>query len=171
MPEGDEDLASLRAAALLALEARSADEPPADFPTAVRYQIGQPDVPFDATFVRVMSLHRSKGLTARLVVIAGLVDGLVPKEPPKDLTMDEQRDHAEEQRRLLYVGITRSGETLVLSSFGSLPFSEAKRYGVKFGSASQSGGKIEVRTLPSPLLAELGQTLPAAVAGDLWKPA
>lgn len=170
LPEGDEELASLRAAALLALEARGPDEPPAEFPSAVRYQVGQPDVPFDANFVRVMSLHRSKGLTARLVAIAGLVEGLVPKEPPKDFTMEEQRDHAEEQRRLLYVGITRSSDTLVLSSFGSLPFAEAKRYGVTFGGVARRGDDLDVRTIPSPLLAELGPTLPPAVAGDLWKP-
>ena len=31
--------------------------------------------------VRIMSLHRSKGLSARLVVIAGVVDGVIPRDP------------------------------------------------------------------------------------------
>ena len=51
--------------------ARPVGDPICESPTEVRYAIGQPEVTFDATFVRIMSLHRSKGLTAKMVVIAG----------------------------------------------------------------------------------------------------
>src|SRR5947199_1014414 len=37
----------------------------------VRTAISQPELPVDVDYVRVMSLHKSKGLTADLVVVAG----------------------------------------------------------------------------------------------------
>jgi superfamily I DNA/RNA helicase len=105
LPAGDEDLDPLRSAALLALGSRDEAAPLADFPMAVRYAISQPEVPFDASYVRIMSLHRSKGLSARLVAIAGMVDGVIPRDPPANSTLDQQQAHREEQRRILYVGI------------------------------------------------------------------
>ena len=45
--------------------------------------------------------------------------------------MDQQQAHREERRRILYVGITRSSEALVLSSFAEVPFAEAKRFGAR----------------------------------------
>jgi ATP-dependent DNA helicase UvrD/PcrA len=170
MPEGDDDLEALRASALLALQAREEGDPVSAFPAAVRYAVGMPEVPFDATFVRIMSLHRSKGLTAKLVVIAGLVDGLIPWDPEPDATMAERAAHQEEQRRLLYVGITRSSETLALSSFARLPFSEAMRFGARYGRVRRpaGGGDPFVTTFASPLLADLGPSLPEAVSGPDW---
>jgi DNA helicase II / ATP-dependent DNA helicase PcrA len=168
LPAGDDDLESLRSAALLALRSRDEGTSLADFPMAVRYAISQPDVPFDAQYVRIMSLHRSKGLSAQLVAIAGMVDGVIPRDPPADATMDQQQAHREEQRRILYVGITRSSETLVLSSFAEVPFAEAMRFGARFGEVRRRGEEVVVRTYASPLLAELGETLPDAVIGNDW---
>jgi len=53
-------------------------------------------------FLRIMTLSRSKGLTVRAVIIAGVEDGIIPHpigEP-------------QEERRLLYVGMTRAQEFL-----------------------------------------------------------
>jgi DNA helicase II / ATP-dependent DNA helicase PcrA len=168
MPAGDEDLEPLRSAALLALRSRDVGAPLADFPMAVRYAISQPEVPFDASYVRIMSLHRSKGLSARFVAIAGMVDGVIPRIAPADATMAQQQAHREEQRRILFVGITRSSETLVLSSFAEIPFSEAKRFGARMGEVRKHGEEVVVRTYASPILAELGETLSDPVAGDDW---
>ncbi len=115
-----------------------------------------------------MSLHRSKGLSAKLVAIAGMVDGVIPRDPPANATVDQQQAHREEQRRILYVGLTRSSETLVLSSFAEVPFAEAKGFGARFGDVRRRGEQVVVRTHPSPLLGELGETLPDAVSGDGW---
>lgn len=84
--------------------------------------------------VRLMSLHGSKGLEFRAVFLVGLEDGTLPHEA----SMEEGR--LEEERRLLYVGITRAKEHLVLSH--SL---EAKRWG------------DTLRLQPSRFLAELPQ--------------
>lgn len=71
--------------------------------------------------VRLMTLHAAKGLEFRCVHIIGLEDGTLPHEG----AIDEGR--LEEERRLLYVGITRAKELL------SLSFSaQARRYGQVF---------------------------------------
>lgn len=59
--------------------------------------------------ITLMTLHSSKGLEFNCVFIAGLEDGLLPfyraKEPAE----------IEEERRLLYVGMTRAKERLFLT--------------------------------------------------------
>jgi DNA helicase-2/ATP-dependent DNA helicase PcrA len=58
-----------------------------------------------------MTLHASKGLEFPVVCIAGLEEGLFPLQAS---TADPSE--LEEERRLLYVGITRAREQLFLSS-------------------------------------------------------
>jgi ATP-dependent DNA helicase UvrD/PcrA len=76
----------------------------AGFIDLLRYRIAQPEVPLETPYARVMSFHKSKGLTADLVVLAGLVQGSIPR-------IDHGASHAtqqaalEEQRRLFFVGI------------------------------------------------------------------
>ena len=70
--------------------------------------------------VRLMSLHAAKGLEFRFVFIVGMDDNTLPHEA----SLDEGR--LDEERRLLYVGITRAKQQLWLSY--SL---EAQRWGAK----------------------------------------
>ena len=54
-----------------------------------------------------MSLHKSKGLSAPVTIIAGCIQGLLPKQPDYTLPAAQQALEMEEKRRLFYVGITR----------------------------------------------------------------
>ena len=68
----------------------------------------------------MMSLHAAKGLEFRFVFIIGVEDGNLPHEA----SIEEGR--IDEERRLLYVGITRAKQQLWLSHA-----STAQRWGHK----------------------------------------
>lgn len=69
--------------------------------------ITQPDVPEEVTQVRVMSLHKSKGLSSPYVFIVGCIEGLLPSHLKPSATIAERESKLQEDRRLFYVGITR----------------------------------------------------------------
>jgi ATP-dependent DNA helicase UvrD/PcrA len=60
--------------------------------------------------VSVMTLHSAKGLEFSVVAVAGLEDGLLPH-----FNSQGTRDDLEEERRLLYVGMTRAKRRLLLT--------------------------------------------------------
>lgn len=60
--------------------------------------------------VTVMTVHAAKGLEFDLVFVPGLEDGLFPSGRSV-----EERDGVEEERRLMYVAITRAKKELILS--------------------------------------------------------
>ncbi len=60
--------------------------------------------------VSVMTLHSAKGLEFPVVMVGGLEDGLLPH-----FNSQGTRDDLEEERRLLYVGMTRSKRRLILT--------------------------------------------------------
>lgn len=68
--------------------------------------------------VRLMSLHAAKGLEFRTVFVIGCEDGNLPHEA------SVEEGGLEEERRLMYVGITRAKERLYLSHSA-----EIKRWG------------------------------------------
>ena len=63
--------------------------------------------------VTLASLHSAKGLEWDAVFLTGLSEGLMP------ITFAETSDEIDEERRLLYVGITRAREQLMLSCSAS----------------------------------------------------
>jgi DNA helicase II / ATP-dependent DNA helicase PcrA len=60
--------------------------------------------------VSLMTLHSAKGLEFRAVVVAGLENGVLPH-----FNSQGAQEDVEEERRLLYVGMTRARERLFLS--------------------------------------------------------
>jgi len=127
---------------------------PGDLFRAIRGTITQPEMPQEGDFVRVMSLHKSKGLTSRVVIVAGCIRGLILFED-RDETEDEQAAILLEQRRLFYVAITRCTEILVLSSALRLQRNFAFAIGARI-----QGWWNPAKTIASQFLAELGPQAP-----------
>jgi len=126
----------------------------------LRTGITQPEMPSDVDYVRVMSLHKSKGLTADLVIVVGCIEGALPRIDD-DATAAEQQRQLEEQRRLLYVAVTRARRTLILSSITQLPRKLAHRIGIPLNRGRSASG----RTIASRFLRELGPTRPQSILG------
>ena len=61
--------------------------------------------------VSLMTLHGAKGLEFAVVVVGGLEDGILPH-----FNASGTQDDLEEERRLLYVGMTRAKERLALTT-------------------------------------------------------
>ena len=125
MPEGDEGCRLLRDAAL---EVVSKDMPPSALLDELVEMIRGPEVPQDSEVIRVMSLHKSKGLTADVVVVVGMTEGLLPfTTDDGQLSVQAQ---TEEQRRLFFVALTRARRALLLSSGRRLRTDLARRMGM-----------------------------------------
>lgn len=125
---GDLDL--LRRAALQIMQTRR--QPTLlDVIEDLRYKIGTraPLIDDDnVPRVRVMTLHGAKGLEEETVVVAGLADEIVPGIKLKDPIQDAA--HVAEQRRLLYVAVTRAKRELVLSWSLAIPNAETFPNGI-----------------------------------------
>lgn len=63
------------------------------------------------------TMHSAKGLEFKYVYIIGINEGTIPHEKSYDIDDDEKKaEQIEEERRLMYVGMTRAEENLTLSS-------------------------------------------------------
>ena len=144
----------------IAADAENPEEPftPGSLLDVIRPGVTQPELPTDVDYVRVMSLHKSKGLTAKLVVITGCIQGAVPRMAEDGTPETERKRMLEEQRRLFYVALTRATDTLVISSTTHLPLHTAHKMRVPVG----AGG----RAIPSQFIGELGPKQPKAIPGD-----
>jgi len=91
--------------------------------------------------VTLASFHAAKGLEWDVVFLAGLSDGLVP------ITYAKDQAGFDEERRLLYVGITRARLRLYLSwSLARTPGGRAHRYPSRFLDGIKSVRQATSRT-------------------------
>jgi superfamily I DNA/RNA helicase len=167
-PADNEDFEDLRQISLEALPEITTTK---ELLAALVVGITQVDVPPSPDFVRVMSLHKSKGLTSPVVYVAGLVDGIVPTIPSGNHTTEIQIDAAvEEQRRLLYVALTRASSQLVLSYSSRMEVGLAMSLRVTMNTEDirYSDGVKVVPTIASRYISELGADAPRAERGSAW---
>jgi superfamily I DNA/RNA helicase len=137
--------------------------------SAMMKEITQPDIPPEVKEVRVMSLHKSKGLSSPYVFIAQCVQGVLP-QMPKQATPKAGADAArEEARRLFFVGITRvkagggHAGSLYLTYPKEMQASTAKQLDVPFTKVNYGMAQLS----PSIFIQELGPSAPAPVAGSV----
>ena len=69
----------------------------------------------DPNMVTLSTLHAAKGLEWPHVILAGVVEGMLPFRPEEDASAATLAARIEEERRLMYVGITRAQRTLAVS--------------------------------------------------------
>lgn len=167
-PDGDTSVRDLRDVAVTTLEI-TGEEDRTGFLSELSSAISRPEIPSEIHDVRIMSLHKSKGLSAPITIIAGCIEGLLPKQPDADLPEAIRSAQIEEQRRLFYVGITRvkanpkQGKPGILILTYSLEMSLAAAMGAGISPASSHKGKA--RMLASQFIREMRPAAPDPTAG------
>jgi DNA helicase-2/ATP-dependent DNA helicase PcrA len=105
--------------------------------------------------VTLASLHAAKGLEWDAVFLVGLVDGTLP------IVYAETTAQVDEERRLLYVGITRARRYLALSwAAARSPGGRASRRPSRFLDdlrSTTAGGSVQPGAARSPLAAKSGR--------------
>ncbi|UCV00416.1 UvrD-helicase domain-containing protein [Acidovorax radicis] len=100
--------------------------PLAAFLTHAALEAGDNQAQAGQDAVQLMTVHASKGLEFDAVFIGGMEEGLVPHE-----NSSTERDGLEEERRLMYVAITRARKRLYLSHSQTRMLHGQTRYNVK----------------------------------------
>lgn len=139
-----------------------------DLLRAVMEAITQDAVPQSPDFIRVMSLHKSKGLTSPAVYIVGAVHGVLPTVVADDAETTQAA--LTEGRRLFFVALTRATKKVVISFTRTMPLADATARRVRFSRSTirRDAAGYTVRTLASPFIAELGETAPVPIGGLQW---
>lgn len=101
--------------------------------------------------VKLMTIHQSKGLEFPNVVVMGLTEGIFPNHRS---IRERRKDGEEEERRLMYVAVTRAENMLYLTeSEGYLNDSGGVKYPSRFISEIPEE-YLEVQGKPDPILFE-----------------
>ena len=69
---------------------------------------------FESDKVKLVTMHSIKGLEFKVIFLIDLNDGVIPNSKLYELDDEETMDS--EERKLLYVGMTRASELLYMSS-------------------------------------------------------
>lgn len=159
LPEGSDACSALRDIAEQTLESSTDIH---QLFRQIKDNIVHPEVP-EGNFVRIMSPHKSKGLSSKVVIVTSCIEKLFPYVNEK-LSSKKQKDAIREQRRLFYVAVTRCREVLVLSSFIFTDRRTAFRMEIPI-----RDGMNVVRASTSRFIHELGPTAPRARKGIEWQ--
>lgn len=150
------------------LERKQKEEPGQERLRAVaqrlRYQIATRE-PFETERgpnIQVATLWGAKGVTSEHVYVLGACDEAIPGRR-RDEYPGTDDDYIEEQRRLFYVSITRSKQTLVISRATGASTSEAMRMGL-----AVEPNRNRVKLQMSRFLRDIIGLLPKAVDGNDW---
>lgn len=126
----------------------------------VNTEIIQPELPEANDSVLVLTLHKAKGLTAKMVVIANCLEGCIPYVDDY-ASEKEKQDALAEQERLFFVALTRTTNILIISSTAIMRRGDVARLSVVPGA-----GWYWFETQPSSFIYMLGQTAPTPIIGE-----
>lgn len=167
LPQGLAEVAELRALAVECLAEVNNDDREGLL-NLLLTSITQPEIPTEIQEVRVMSLHKSKGLSAPVTIIAGCVEGLLPQQPRAGTPQVEADSMLEEQRRLFYVGVSRvkavPGQkpgVLLLTYSRRMTVQQAMNSNITPAHTTHGVAHLNA----SRFLGELGPAAPVAIAG------
>jgi DNA helicase-2/ATP-dependent DNA helicase PcrA len=116
--------------------------------------------------IRIVTLWGAKGLTADWVYLVGLADEALPGPHDEDESGLELSEHLAEQRRLLYVSLTRARRCLVISRATKLRRGMVMALGLK---RTGNGTRWHQDLKPCQFFEDVPQeALPASVSGASW---
>jgi DNA helicase II / ATP-dependent DNA helicase PcrA len=168
LPAGDDRVRDLRELATQVLDEVGEDDRQ-KWLSELMQSLTRPEVPSEIEDVRIMSLHKSKGLSAPVTIVAGCVEGLLPRQPEAGTPLAEAAAMVEEQRRLFFVGISRvkavphAGKpgTLILTYSRRMRIADAMGAHIRFASTAGNFARLNA----SRFIGEFGQHAPQPVAG------
>ena len=161
-PADDPDSSDIRSFAITSIEDCETTRDLLDELTQI---VTQPELPgVNDDIIRIMSLHKSKGLTAKCVVVVGCMEGALPSVH-SNLGEWERTQAIQEQRRLFYVAPTRTTDTLVVSSAATGSYQDV----VSMGVAPSSWRRGVTNIHSSSFLSQLGASAPRVVSGHAWR--
>lgn len=167
-PDNDGNTRDIRETALSVLEKIESDER-GRFLAELVSAIAAPEVPTEIEDIRIMSIHKSKGLSAPVTIVAGCVEGLLPMRPDSSMSAAAQEAYIEEQRRLFYVGISRvkadpqagAPGRLILTYSLDMPLATAMGAGIAPASIQYGTARLNA----SRFIQELGPSAPNPISG------
>jgi len=156
-PDNIEEVNELRQLCLRALE--KADDIHEIY-RIINTEIIQPELPTTDDSVLILTLHKAKGLTAKMVIIVNCLEGCIPYVGDYDSNEEKER-HLAEQERLFFVSLTRTTKILIISSTGIMRRGDRARMKAIAGKEWYWS-----ETQPSHFINMLGQNAPLPQVGD-----
>ncbi|HEX8978635.1 MAG TPA: UvrD-helicase domain-containing protein [Parasulfuritortus sp.] len=150
--------------AALAFASEADDQSLAAFLAHAALEAGEHEAGAAADAAQLMTVHAAKGLEFHTVFITGLEEGLFPHENALN-----EMDGLEEERRLMYVAITRARRRLFLTHAQQRLLHGQPRYGLPSRFLDEiPSGLVHSLSLHRPAAVAAG---PAATAGGYAAPA
>ncbi|MBS4097261.1 MAG: UvrD-helicase domain-containing protein [Sulfuricella sp.] len=153
--------------------AENQDASLAGFLTHAALEAGEHQAEAGIQAIQLMTVHAAKGLEFHAVFLSGLEEGLFPHENSRN-----ERDGLEEERRLMYVAITRARRRLYISYAQSRMLHGQFRYGLVSRFLGEIPGELlkAINTSRSHSHAAWGAPSPApqvrasaVTAGATWR--
>ncbi len=118
----------------------------------------------DGTAVRLMTIHQAKGLEFPYVIVVGMTEGIFPSHRA---LRERKRAAEEEERRLMYVAVTRAQRALVLTeSEGYDNAVQGEKYPSRFISEIDQR-LLTVKGNPDPALFEASRAMAARLGDEM----